>query len=98
MHLNKAWTHRDLYVANRYRFKCFPHECVTIMHDKIDLSKTAFPIFFHKTKHLDGLMKLPLSVTGMLAHGHGDMRYAHYGLDVYPHDVNYIVGSFAKLL
>ena len=43
MHLNKAWAHRDLYAANRYRSKCFPHECVTIMHDKMDHAKTAFP-------------------------------------------------------
>ena len=34
----------------------------------------------------------------MLAHGHGDVRYAHYGLDIYPHDVNYTDASFAKLL
>ena len=34
----------------------------------------------------------------MLVHGHSDVRYAHYGLDLYPHDANYIVGSFAKLL
>ena len=98
MHLNKAWAHRDLYAANRYWSKCFPHECVTIMHDKMDHAKTASPVFSHKTKHLDGLTKLPLSVTGMLAHGHGDVRYAHYGLDLYPHDANYTVGSFAKLL
>ena len=79
MHLNKAWAHRDLYAANRYRSKCFPHECVTIMHDKMDHVKTASSVFSHKTKHLDGFMKLPVSVIGMLAHGHGDVRYAHYG-------------------
>ena len=98
MHLNKAWTHRDLYAANQYRSKCFLHECVTIMHDKMDHAKTTSPMFSHKTKHLDGFTKLPLSVTGMLAHGHSDVRYAYYGLDLYPHDANYIVGSFAKLL
>ena len=54
MHLNKAWAHCDLYVANRYRSKCFPHECVTIMHDKINHAKIASPVFSHKTKHLDG--------------------------------------------
>jgi hypothetical protein len=43
-------------------------------------------------------MKLPVSVTGMIAHGHGDVRYAHYGLDIFLHDSNYTVGSFAKLL
>ena len=73
-------------------------ECVTIMHDKMDHSKTASPVLSHKTKHLDGLMKLPIYVTGMLTHGHGDVRYAHYGFDIYPHDVNYTVGSFARLL
>ena len=98
MHLNKAWAHRDLYATNRYRSKCFPHECVTIMHDKMDHAKIASPVFSHKTKHLDGFMKLPVFVTGMLAHGHGDVRYAHYGLDLYPHDANYTVGSIAKLL
>ena len=48
MHLNKAWAHCDLYAANRYRSKCFPHECVTIMHDKMDHAKTASPVFSHK--------------------------------------------------
>jgi hypothetical protein len=71
---------------------------VTIMHNKMDHAKTASPMFSHKTKQLDGLMKLPVSVTNMLAHGHGDVRYAHYGLDIFPHDLNYTVGSFAKLL
>ena len=67
------------------------------MHDKMNHAKIAFPMFSHKTKHLDGITKLPLSVTSMLAHGHDNVRYAHYRLDLYPHDTNYTVGSFAKL-
>ena len=98
MHLNKAWAHKDLYATNWYWFKCFSHECVTIMHDKMDHAKSASLVFSHKIKHLDGLTKLPLSVTGMLAHGHGNVRYAYYGLDLYPHDANYIVELFTKLL
>jgi hypothetical protein len=43
-------------------------------------------------------MKLPVSVMGMIAHGHDDMKYAYYGLDVFSHDSNYTVGLFAKLL
>ena len=97
-HLNKAWAHQNMYVTNRYPSRCFPHECVTIMHDKMDRAKTKSLVFSHKTKHLDGFTKLPVSVTRMLAHGHGDVRYAHYGLDLYPHDANYTVGSIAKLL
>ena len=34
----------------------------------------------------------------MIAHGHGDVKYAHYGLDFYYADANHIVGSFVKLL
>ena len=43
-------------------------------------------------------MKLPISVTGMLAHSHGDVCYIHYNLDIFVHNSNYIVDSFAKLL
>ena len=97
-HLAKAKAHRDQYYANRYKSTAYPTECLTIMHDKMDHAKTASPVFSHKSKQLDGLMKLPVSVTGMIAHGHGDVKYAHYGLDLFAHDANYTVGSFAKLL
>ena len=80
VHIDSAFTHRDLYYFNRYRLKSSPHEVVTIMHDKMDHSKTASPVLFHKVKHLDGLMKLPIAVTGILAHGHVDQRYTHYGV------------------
>ena len=43
-------------------------------------------------------MKLPSSITGMIAHGHGDIHYAHYGPDIFPTDSNHSVGSIAKLL
>jgi hypothetical protein len=69
-----------------------------IMHDKMDHAKTTSPVFSHKTKQLDGLMKLHVLVPGMLTHGHGDVWYALYSLDLFVHDSNYIVGSFAKLL
>ena len=68
------------------------------MHDKMDHAKTASPVFSHKSKELDSLVKLPISVTGMIAHGHGDVQYAHYGLDIFPHDSNYTIGLMAKLL
>ena len=68
------------------------------MHDKMDHAKTASPVFSHKSKELDTLVKLPVYVTGMIAHGHGDVHYAYYGLDVFPHDSNYTIGSMAKLL
>ena len=97
-HLFRARAHQDHYYANRLRSILYPHECLTIMHDKMDHAKTASSVFSHKSKQLDGLTKLPVSMTGMIAHGHGDVHYAHYGLDIFLHDSNYIVGSLAKLL
>jgi hypothetical protein len=47
---------------------------------------------------IDSLMKLSVAVTGMIAHGHGDVWYAHYSLDIYPSESNHTVGSIAKLL
>ena len=64
----------------------------------MDHAKTASPVFLHKSKELDGLVKLPMSVTSMIAYRHGDVRYTHYGLDIFPHDSNYTIGLMAKLL
>ena len=97
-HLAIARAHREIYYAKRYHLLTYQHECLTVMHDKMDHAKTASPVFSHKSKELDSLVKLPVSVTGMIAHGHGDMRYVHYGLDIFPHDSNYTIGSMVKLL
>ena len=71
---------------------------LSIIHDKMDHSKTASPHFSHKNKSTEGFMKLPISVTGMIEHGHGDIRYVHYGLDLYHADSNHTVGSIEKVL
>ena len=98
MHIAGQRAHRELYYANRYLSTKEPEKSVTIIHDKMDHSKTLSPHFSHKSKHMDSFMKLPISVTGMIAHGHRDVRYAHYGLDIFPSDSNHTVGSIAKLL
>ena len=98
MHIAGQRVHWELYYANQFLSEKEPEKCVTIIHDKMDHSKTSSPHFSHKSKHMDSFMKLPISVIGMIVHGHGDIRYAHYGLDIFPTDSNYTVGSIAKLL
>ena len=98
MHIAGQRAHRELYYANQFLSEKEPRKCVTIIHDKMDHSKTSSPHFSHKSKHMDSFMNLPISVTGMIAHGHGDIRYAHYGLDIFPTDSNHTMGSIAKLL
>ena len=64
------------------------------MHKKMDHSKIASLVFSHKSKELNAFMKLLMSIIGMIVHGHGDIHYAHYGLDIFLHDSNYIVGYY----
>ena len=69
------------------------------MHNKMDHVETASPVFSHKSKELDDLVKLLMdSMTGMIAHRYNHVWYAHYGLDIFLHDSNYTIGSMAKLL
>ena len=98
MHIAGQRAHRELYYANRFLSEKEPEKCVTIIHDKMDHLKTSSPHFSHKSKHMDSFMKLPISITGMIAHGHGDICYAYYGLDIFPTNSNHSVGSIAKLL
>jgi hypothetical protein len=65
--------YRELYFAKRNLSKCEPSKVLTIIHDKMDHSKTACPHFSHKNKVVDSFMKLPGAVIGMIAHGHGNV-------------------------
>ena len=100
MHIAGQRAHQELYYANRFMSEKEPKKCLIIIHNKMDHSKTSFPhsLIKHMCKHMDSFMKLLVSITKMIAHGHRDIRYAHYGLDIFPSDSNHIVGSIAKLL
>ena len=67
------------------------------MHDKMDHSKIASPCFALKTKSVDAYLKLFVFVTIIIAHGHGDKKYAQYALDLYPADSNCTIGFIARL-
>jgi hypothetical protein len=43
------------------------------MHDKMDHAKTSSFVILHKTKQLDGLMKLHVPITGMVMRGNKDV-------------------------
>ena len=73
-------------------------KCLTIIHDKMDHAKTASPCFASKTKSTNSFMRLPIAVTGMIVHGHEDVKFAHFSLDLYPSDSNHTIGLVAKLL
>jgi hypothetical protein len=55
-------------------------------------------VFAHKNKRVDKYERFPISIAGMIAHGHSNVNYAHYVLDMYPSDVNFTITSIMKLL
>jgi len=89
--------HKELYYGNWHMFEKYPKKMLCIIHDKMDHSKIVLPYFSHKSKAMDSLMKV-LVVIGMIVHEHGDVRYAHYGMGIFPIDSNHTIGSIAKLL
>ena len=76
----------------------YPEKMLCVIHDKMDHSKTTSPHYSHKTKVTDSFMKMPFAISGMIAHGHGDVQYAHYRIDIFPSDSNHTIGSIAQLL
>ena len=97
MHIVGQRAHWEVYYANQFLSEKEPKKYVTIIHDKMDHSKTSSSHFSHKSKHMDSFMKLLISMAGMIAHGHREVCYAHYGLDIFPSDLNHTMGSIAKL-
>ena len=73
IHVASQKAHREYYYGNRYFFETYPEKMLCIIHDKMDHSKTASPHFSHKTKVTESFMKMPVAVTSMIAHGHGDV-------------------------
>jgi len=64
-------------------FEKYPEKMVIIIHDKIDYSKTDSPHYSYKNKGTDSFMKMSVAITRMIAYVHGDVRYAHYNLDIF---------------
>ena len=97
-HLTLQEAHRNSYYKDRILSKYAPNEVLCIIHDKMDYGKTALPVFAHKNKRVDKYERFPISIAGMIAHGHSDVNYAHYVLDMYPSDANFTITSIMKLL
>ena len=97
-HLNHHASCRRVYHSWREESKRNKAEIICIIHDKMDTAKTAIPRMQVTTKLTSALGQLPMNVTGMVTHGHGDGAYAHYSTDLWPGDSNYTISSIARLL
>ena len=75
-----------------------PTEFLCIIHDKMDHTKFAIPRMQRSTKATSGLGQIPISVTRMLMHVHGDRAYAHYSTAFWPGDSNFTISSICQVL
>jgi hypothetical protein len=63
-----------------------------IIHDKMDHAKTTFPRLQVCNKMIYGLGQLPVTLMGMIVHGHEDEKYAQYSNELWPNDPNFTIG------
>jgi hypothetical protein len=75
-----------------------PSQFLYIIHDKMDHTKTAIPRMQRITKATSGLGQIPISLTGMLTHGHGDGAYVHYSMALWPANSNFTISSLCRVL
>jgi hypothetical protein len=69
-----------------------------IIHDMMDHSKIVIPRLEVKKKMMVGLGRLPITLMGLIAYGHGDEAYTQYSNELWPNDPNFTIGSLLRLL
>ena len=97
-HINYQNACRRLYHGWSSNSVDSPTEFLCIIHDKMDHTKSAIPRMQRSTKATSRLGQIPISVTGMLTHGHGDGAYAHYSTAFWPEDSNFTISSICRVL
>jgi hypothetical protein len=88
---------RYCYYAHRIMSERFPKEYLSIIHDKMDKTKTSIPRLRVKSKSIVGT-NLGLSLTGMLTHGHKAGGFGHFSLPFVHMGSQFTITSLAKCL
>ncbi len=97
-HMLQQQSCRNVYYGWRLASQLNPQKNLCIIHDKMDQQKTAIPRLRLRSKETERSAQLPVSLTGMITHGHGQGRYGHFALDLWPHDPNFTVASLSLCL
>jgi hypothetical protein len=72
-------------------------EFLCVIHDKMDHAKIALPKFQVTNKMIYGLRQLPITLIGMITHGHGDERHVLDFNELWLSDPNFTVMSLLRL-
>jgi hypothetical protein len=73
-------------------------EFLCIIHDEMDHAKTVLPRLQMCNKMILGLGQLPIILTTIITHGHGDERYVQYYNELWPNNPNFIIRSLLRFL
>lgn len=97
-HLREQMSRRQCYYGAKILSKVEPETYLCIIHDKMDQAKTWLPKVGYNPKALNNAgHPMPVSLTGMLTHGHLPGAFAHLSLTgVWPGDSDFTVTSLAK--
>jgi hypothetical protein len=85
------------YYAHRVRSKWFPNEYLSIIHDKMEKTKTSIPTLCVKSKSI-ARTNLGLSLICMLIHGHKTIGFGYFHLPVVHMRTQFTITSLAKFL
>ena len=88
---------RYCYYAHRIMSERYPKEYLSIIHDKMEKTKTSIPRLRAKTKSVAGT-NLGLSLKGMLSHGHNMGGFGHLPLPFVHMGSQFTITSLAKFL
>jgi hypothetical protein len=68
-----------------------------VIHDKMDHSKIALFQLQVKNKMVFELRQLLMTLIGMIIHGHRDKAFVQYFNELWPNDLNFMIGSLLCL-
>ncbi len=73
-------------------------EYFCIIPNKMDHSQTILPMLAIKNKMVLGLGQLPITLIGMIVHGHGNEVFISHSNEFWSNDLNFAIGSLLQLL
>ena len=88
---------RYCYYAYKIMSEWYPKEYLSIIHDKMDKTKTSIPRLRVKSNYVAGT-NLGLLLIGMLTHGHNTRGFSHFSLPFVHMGSQFTIKSLAKCL
>jgi len=87
---------RNLYHTWKTKSVQLKDEFLCIIHGKMDHTKTPLLRLQVYNKMISSFGKLPITLMGMIMHGHENERYAQYSNELWPNDPNFTIGSLLR--